>query len=150
MILHLSSAPMRRDPTDLGGNKWHPRLLSWMWSKWRGTTQMNTHRDGGNTVHGGYICSNPVQMSGSKWVSCSAQGGGCDSSWHRGPSSGGGHSSAPWLMSPRGAEITTGMEKWEKEKVRSWETAEKRLTLLLNKSGNKHSVKHQQQKCIPM
>lgn len=41
---------------------------------------MNTHRDGGNTVQGGYICSNPVQMSGSKWASCSAQGGGCDSS----------------------------------------------------------------------
>lgn len=100
-------------------------------------------QDEGNAMHWGYICSNPVQMSGSKRVSCSVRGGGCDSSWHRGPSSDGGHSSALWLMASRGAEIATGRkEKWEKEKVRtiSQEIGEKRFILTMNKSGPNHSV----------
>lgn len=104
----------------------------------------NEHgQDEVKAMHWGYICSNPAQMSGSKWVSCSVQGGGCDSSWHRGPSSDGGHSSAPWLKASRGAEITTGRKKkWDKEKVRTviQEIVEKSLTLTLNKSGPKHSV----------
>lgn len=95
----------------------------------------NEHgQDEVNAMHWGYICSNPAQMSGSKWVSCSVQGGECDSSWHRGPSNDGGHSSAPWLKASREAEITTGRkEKWEKEKVSTTnqEIVEKSLILTL-------------------
>lgn len=40
----------------------------------------NACRNGDNTVLWAYICSNPVQTSGSRWASCSARGGGCDSS----------------------------------------------------------------------
>lgn len=45
-------------------------------------------------------------------------------------------------MAPRGAAITTGREKLEKEKVRSisQETVGKSLALALNKSRPSHSV----------